>query len=49
MNEISEYFAGNRKWGQNITDEQFASWFANVVDVVKSLDYKSSTKTGRKI
>eukprot|EP00351_Strombidinopsis_sp_SopsisLIS2011_P005369 CAMPEP_0116873588 /NCGR_PEP_ID=MMETSP0463-20121206/4830_1 /TAXON_ID=181622 /ORGANISM="Strombidinopsis sp, Strain SopsisLIS2011" /LENGTH=156 /DNA_ID=CAMNT_0004515943 /DNA_START=917 /DNA_END=1387 /DNA_ORIENTATION=+ len=49
MNEISEYFAGNRKWGQNITDEQFASWFANVVEVIKGLDYKSSTKTGRKI
>jgi hypothetical protein len=49
MNEIAEYFAGNRNWGKNNVDENYANWFRNVTNIVESLDYKHSTKTGRKI
>ena len=49
MNEIAEYFAGNRNWGKNNLDENYASWFKNVTQIVESLDYKHSAKTGRKI
>lgn len=49
MNEIAEYFAGNRNWGKNNLDENYANWFRNVTNIVESLDYKHSTKTGRKI
>jgi hypothetical protein len=49
MNEIAEYFSGNRNWGKNTIDENYANWFRNVTSIVESLDYKHSTKTGRKI
>lgn len=49
MFEIAEYFAGNRNWGKNSIDENYANWFRNVTNIVESLDYKHSTKTGRKI
>jgi WASH complex subunit strumpellin len=49
MNEIAEYFAGNRNWGKNNIDENYANWFKNVTNIVEGLDYKHSTKTGRKI
>ena len=49
MNEIAEYFAGNRNWGKNNIDENYANWFRNVTTIVEGLDYKHSTKTGRKI
>ena len=49
MNEIAEFFAGNRNWGKNIIDENYANWFRNVTNIVEGLDFKHSTKTGRKI
>ena len=49
MTEISEFFAGNRNWGKNIVDEQYATWFRDVSTTITGLDYKNSTKTGRKI
>jgi len=30
-------------------DENYANWFRNVVSIISGLDYKHSTKTGRKI
>jgi len=49
MNEIAEFFAGNRNWGKNIVDENYASWFRNVTNIVESFDFKHANKTGRKI
>lgn len=49
MNEIAEYFSGNRNWGKANIDENYASWFRNVTDMIQGLDFKHSTKTGRKI
>ncbi len=49
MNEIAEYFSGNRHWGKTVIDENYANWFRNVTNIIEGLDYKHSTKTGRKI
>ena len=49
MNEIAEFFLGNRNWGKNVVDENYANWFKNVTTLIEGLDYKHSTKTGRKI
>ena len=49
MNEIAEYFSGNRNWGKANIDENYAGWFRNVTNIIEGLDFKHSTKTGRKI
>jgi hypothetical protein len=49
MNEIAEYFAGNRNWGKANVDENYARWFKDVTERIEGLDFKNSTKTGRKI
>lgn len=49
INEIAEYFSGNRNWGKNVVDDNYANWFRNVTNIINTLDYKHSTKTGRKI
>ena len=49
MNEIAEYFSGNRNWGKANLDENYANWFRNVTNIIEGLDFKHSTKTGRKI
>jgi hypothetical protein len=49
MNEIAEFFSGNRNWGKNINDETYATWFRDVTETINNLDYKNSNKTGRKI
>jgi len=49
INEISEYFAGNRNWDKGEADESYAAWFKNVAEQIDVLDYKKSNKTGVKI
>ena len=49
MNEIAEYFSGNRNWGKNMIDENYAGWFRNVATLVEGMDFKHANKTGRKI
>jgi WASH complex subunit strumpellin len=49
MNEIAEYFSGNRNWGKANIDENYAGWFRNLTTMIDGLDFKHSTKTGRKI
>jgi len=49
MNEIAEYFSGNRNWGKANIDENYASWFRSVTTSIEELDFKHVTKTGRKI
>ena len=49
MNEIAEFFSGNRNWGKNIQDDNYAAWFRNVTSIINTLDFKHANKTGRKI
>lgn len=49
INEIAEFFSGNRNWGKDIRDDNYAAWFKNVTEIIEGLDYKNANKTGRKI
>ena len=49
MNEIAEFFSGNRNFGKNVVDDQYAKWFRDVTETINGIDYKNSTKTGRRI
>lgn len=49
MEEISEYFAGNRNLGRQHIDQNYANWFKDIGEKIKNLDYKNSTITGRLI
>lgn len=43
MNEIAEYFSGNRNWGKNIVDPTYAEWFKGVTTTLSELDFKKAT------
>jgi hypothetical protein len=49
MSEVSAYFAGQRNWGNEIQDESYRAFFEKVSSTIDNLDFKHSTKTGRKI
>ena len=49
MQEISEFFAGNRDWGGEYEDEDLAGWFGKIADAIEEFEYKNTTKVGRKI
>ena len=49
MNEIAEYFAGNRNMGKQYIDQNYASWFKQIGERIDNLNYKHSTVAGRTI
>jgi WASH complex subunit strumpellin len=57
IDEVAEFFAGNRDWGKGHADKDFTSkqyqnltgWFKDVAERISALDYKKSNKTGVKI
>jgi len=57
IDEVAEFFAGNREWGKGYNDIDFedktyqtlTEWFKKVADKIGALDYKKSNKTGVKI
>ena len=49
MQEISEFFAGNRDWGGEFEDEDLAEWFGKIGTAIEEFEYKNTTKVGRKI
>ena len=49
MQEISEYFAGNRHMGKQFVDQNYSTWFKQIGEKIDVLDYKHSTVTGRTI
>ena len=49
MNEVSEFFAGNRHWGEEYIDEELSDYFTRISTTVEAYEYSESTKTGRKI
>ena len=34
INEIAEFFSGNRNWGKDIRDDNYAAWFKNVTEII---------------
>ena len=51
INEIGEYFDGNRQWDkkEGYVDESYADWFKGVAEQISNLDFKKTNKTGVKI
>lgn len=49
MTEVSEFFAGNRDWGGEYTDEDLSAWCGQIVAGVEDFEYKNTTKVGRRI
>lgn len=49
MNEIAEYFAGNRNMGKQYIDENYSNWFKQIGERIENLNYKHSTVAGRTI
>jgi WASH complex subunit strumpellin len=51
INEIAEFFSGNRQWAKEgtVENQQYADWFKLNADTIMTLDYKKSNKTGVKI
>jgi len=49
INEIAEYFAGNRQWEKGAPDESYAGWFRSITEQISKLDFKKSNRTGVKI
>lgn len=49
MNEISEFFAGNRNWGGEHTDQDLSEYFKKIGATIEEFEYKNTTKVGRKI
>jgi hypothetical protein len=49
MNEVSEFFSGNRNWGQEHIDLDLAEYFKRIGSTIEEFEYSSTTKVGRKI
>lgn len=49
MNEVSEFFAGNRDWGGEYEDQYLSEWCQQISAAVEDFEYKNTTKVGRKI
>jgi hypothetical protein len=49
MNEVSEFFSGNRNWGQEHIDLDLAEYFKRIGTTIEEFEYSSTTKVGRKI
>lgn len=48
MEEISEYFAGNRGFSKS-KDENYANWFKQMKEEIGALNFTNSTSAGKKI
>ena len=49
LTEVSEFFAGNRDWGGEYTDEDLSNWCKKLLAGVQEFEYKNTSKVGRKI
>lgn len=49
MTEVSEFFSGNRNWGQEHEDQDLAEYFRRIAATIEEFEYSQSTKVGRKI
>jgi len=49
MQEIAEYFAGNRNMGKQYVDPNYCEWFKQIAQRIEDLTYKHSTVAGRMI
>lgn len=49
MEEVAEFFAGNRNWGGEHTDQDLSDYFKRIVQTISEFEYRHTTKVGRKI
>ena len=49
MNEVSEFFAGNRNWGDEHQDLDLSEYFKRIANTIEEFEYGQTTKVGRKI
>lgn len=49
MAEVAEFFAGNRNWGGEHTDQDLSEYFKRISQTITEFEYKHTTKVGRKI
>ena len=49
MEEVSEFFAGNRNWGGEHTDQDLSEYFKRIAATIQEFEYRHTTKVGRKI
>lgn len=49
MEEVSEFFAGNRNWGGEHTDQDLSEYFKRIAATITEFEYRHTTKVGRKI
>lgn len=49
MEDIGEFFAGNRNWGGEVVDEDLSEYFKRIATTIQDFEYKNTTKVGRKI
>jgi len=49
MEDVGEFFSGNRNWGQVVVDEDLSEYFKRIATTIQEFEYKNTTKVGRKI
>jgi hypothetical protein len=49
MEEVAEFFAGNRNWGGEHVDQDLSEYFKKIAQTITEFEYKHTTKVGRKI
>lgn len=49
MDEVSEFFSGNRNWGEEHVDMDLSEYFKRISTTIEEFEYSSTTKVGRKI
>lgn len=49
MNEVSEFFSGNRNWNEEIVDMDLSQYFKRMAETIEEFEYNNSAKVGRKI
>ena len=40
MMEISEFFAGNRNWGEEIVDEDLCEYFKRIAETIEGFEFR---------
>lgn len=49
MEDVGEFFAGNRNWGGEVVDQDLSEYFKRIANTIQEFEYKNTTKVGRKI
>jgi hypothetical protein len=49
MEDVGEFFAGNRNWGGEVVDQDLSEYFKRISQTISDFEYKNTSKVGRKI